>query len=109
VHADDLQPEVLVFVIPADNMRDGALAVDARVRPEVDEHDLAALRTEVDGSAARCVQPTGDALDIRCGTATFELRSAVAAVRQLAVLIVDQPAEGELFLNLVGGDDPVLQ
>ncbi len=48
VDADDLEPLVLVGVIPTDDVGDGALAVDAGVRPEVDEYDLAAQRLQVD-------------------------------------------------------------
>ena len=103
------RPQILVLVVPVDHVWDGALAVDARVRPEIDQHDLAAQRLQVDRSAAGGVQPTGDALDIGCGAAGFELRRAVAAVRQLAVLIVDEAAEVELLLDLVGRDDLVLQ
>ncbi len=109
MHTDDLEAQVLVLVVPVDHVRDGALAVDARVRPEIDQNDLAAQRLQVDRSATGCVQPTGDALDIGCGAAAFELLRTVAAVRQLAVLFVDQAAEVELLLDLVGRDDLVLQ
>ena len=48
VDADDPQSRVAVGLVPRDDVRDAALAVDAGVRPEVDEHDLAAQVREVD-------------------------------------------------------------
>ena len=42
VHADDHQPVVAVPLVPRAQVRQRAHAVDARVGPEVDQHDLAA-------------------------------------------------------------------
>ncbi|MDT5364366.1 MAG: hypothetical protein QOC69_6128 [Mycobacterium sp.] len=79
------------------------------VGPEIDQDDLAAQLLEVESSVARCVEPVGDALDIRCGAAAFELRAAAGAVRQVLVLIVDQAAEVEFLRDLLRSADLVLQ
>ncbi|WP_197502482.1 cytochrome c biogenesis CcdA family protein, partial [Mycobacterium scrofulaceum] len=86
-----------------------ALAIDARVRPEIDQHHLAAQGRKRDRLAAGGVQPTGDALEIGCGAAAFELAAAVAAIRQLRVLLVDDPAEVELLPDLAVGGQLLLQ
>jgi hypothetical protein len=69
VHADDDQSLFLVLVGPGTDVAERAQPVDARVRPEVDEHDLAAqplggerLRVE---PARRTVEGRQAALDVR--------------------------------------------
>jgi len=99
----------LYLFVPVGDVWDGTLAVDARVGPEVDQDNLAAQCLEVDRGIAWGVEPSGDALDIGCGAAAFELRTAVRAVRQLFVLIVDDAAEIELRRDLVGSGDLALQ
>ena len=66
VHADDHEPLVAVGRVPRLEVRQRAQAVDARVRPEVDQHDLAAQlrerqRLRVDPGAV-CVQRRRDAV-----------------------------------------------
>src|SRR6201999_1189534 len=96
VDANDLESLDVVRVIPADDVGDVALAVDARVSPEVDQHHPAVQRLQVDRSPTRRVQPFGDPFDVRCSAAVFEFGRAVGAVRQRVVLVVDQVAQIEL-------------
>jgi hypothetical protein len=42
VDADNDQPLILVLLVPRPEIAERAQPVDARVRPEVDEHDLPA-------------------------------------------------------------------
>ena len=65
VHADDLEPVCVVGRVPGAQVRQRAQAVDARVRPEVDQHDLAAQRRERRAAVARRVQPVRDAGEVR--------------------------------------------
>ena len=62
--ADHYQALGGVFVVPVPYIRQGALAVDSRVGPEVDEDDTAAL---VSHSQGRAVEPSGDAAEFRGG------------------------------------------
>ena len=96
VHPDDLETLVAVRVIPPDDVGDRPLAVDAGVGPEVDEHDLAAQRLEVDRRVSGSVEPLRDALDIGGRPAALEFGPAVGAVRQFGVLLVDDAAQVEL-------------
>ena len=59
VHADDLQPGGVVTVIPGVQVRLGAHAVDAAVRPEIDQHDLAPEVGQGGGVAVDPVRDTG--------------------------------------------------
>src|ERR1700677_4132814 len=42
VDADDHEPMILIFVVPALYIGQGAQAIDTGVSPEIDQHDLAA-------------------------------------------------------------------
>ena len=50
MHADDAKSKSAVLVLPFEDERQGANAVDARIRPEVDENDVAAKGCEGNGS-----------------------------------------------------------
>ena len=61
------------------------------------------------GRVTGSVEPLGDALEIRCRAAALELGPAVAAVRQLRVLLVDEAAEVQLLADLIVVADLLLQ
>ena len=63
VHADDHEPLVVIRGVPRLQVGERAQAVDARVRPEVDEHDLARAMTR--GQRLR-VDPRAVGVDRRC-------------------------------------------
>ena len=107
--ADDFESVVFVGVVPVTDVRDGSLAVDAGVRPEVDEDDLAALGVEGDRLATGCVQPSGDSGDVRCGAAAFELARAVRALVEEPVLVGDDAAEVQGVGDLGGVCNRILQ
>src|SRR5438445_2257740 len=70
VHPDDYEPVLRIARVPRLQVRQRAQAVDARVRPEVDEYDLAAQPPE---SQRRRVEPVRDPLERRRRT---EVRKA---------------------------------
>ena len=70
VDADDDEPGGPVAVVPRPDVRERTLAVDARVRPEVVEHDLAAQLRR--GDRRRVDPPVG--LDLRRGAQYREVR-----------------------------------
>src|SRR4029077_2999859 len=51
VHPNDDEPAVLVLVPPVPQEREGALAIDARVGPEVDQDDFPAKLADLKRSA----------------------------------------------------------
>ncbi len=57
VDANDHEPVLAVHAVPRLDVRERAQAVDARVGPEVDQHDLAAQLLDRQG---RAVHPAGD-------------------------------------------------
>ena len=65
VHADDDETVPPVRVVPRLHVRQLAEAVDARVRPEVHEHDLSAQARHRQRPTARRVEPEGDVLEVR--------------------------------------------
>ena len=62
VDADDGQPAVAVALVPGPQVRQRADAVDARVGPEVDQHDLPAQLAQRE---RRRVEPARDARELR--------------------------------------------
>ena len=100
VHADDVQPEVLVSVVPTVDVRHRTLAVDAGVGPEVDQNDFAAQLIQGDCFIVLGVEPLLNALNVGCSTAALELGSSVGALVEVLVLLVDETAEVELFCDL---------
>ena len=50
MHADDTKAQRAVLVLPFEDERQGANAVDARIGPEVDENDVASKGCESNGS-----------------------------------------------------------
>jgi len=66
VHADDLQAVLVVGGVPRAQVRERPQAIDARVRPEVDEYDLAAQQRERLRALFGRVQPVGDPDEVGC-------------------------------------------
>ena len=64
-HADHDETVLLVVVVPTLHVGQRPLAVDARVRPEVHQHDLAAQALQAEGLVARCVEPCRDPGEVR--------------------------------------------
>src|SRR5439155_9629249 len=62
VDADDHEPVLRIGAVPRLEVRERAQAVDARVRPEVDQDDLAAQLRDRERTA---VQPVIDAGEVR--------------------------------------------
>ncbi|CAG7417027.1 hypothetical protein PICSAR39_03118 [Mycobacterium avium subsp. paratuberculosis] len=110
----------MIPVVPIDYVRDGALAVDARVCPEVDQDHLAAHHRRVERFAVRGVEPPGDPgergrrpapLQLRRPVGTVGQRPAagdvVRAQLQRAALGRRRPGWAQTALNVVGAQ-PVL-
>ena len=76
VHADDHEPVAVVGGIPGLEVGQRPLAVDARVGPEVDQHDLAAQRGE---RQRRRVEPATARDQRRCGAVVGQARAAARA------------------------------
>jgi hypothetical protein len=74
VDADDDEARPAVGRVPGLQVRKRAQAVDARVRPEVDEHDLPAQLLDREGLA---VDPGRDPLEVRRGAVVLERRAGV--------------------------------
>ena len=62
VHADGDEPAIVVLRGPRANVRERAKPIDARVRPEIDEHDLS---PEVGRREGRRVEPPGRPVETR--------------------------------------------
>ncbi len=95
MHPDHLEPELLVGVVPADDVRQRTLAVDTRVRPEVDQHNLPLKAGDRQRPVARRVEPLLDALERRRLPAVLEHRRILFAAAQLLVLRGHDAAEVE--------------
>lgn len=93
-------------------MGQAALAVDAGVGPEADQHDLAVQRLEVDGLPSGGVEPLGDAVDGGRRSAGAQFVDAVLATGELLVLVVVETGEllprGVVVLDLLLRDGGVV-
>ena len=72
LHADDDEAVVVVSLVPGLHVGERSLAVDARVGPEVHQHDLPAQALQRQRLAALRVEPCGDARELRRGPALGE-------------------------------------
>ena len=68
LHSYHDQTIVLVALVPGLDVRQGSLTVDARIRPEVHEDDLAAKLGHGERPVAGGVEPRGDVREVRCRT-----------------------------------------
>ena len=64
VDADDGEPSLAIGGVPCLQMRERAQAVDARIRPEVDENDSPAQLSERQWRTVRGVEPLRDAAEV---------------------------------------------
>ena len=69
VHAEDDEPLRSIALVPRLQVRERAEAVDAGVRPEVDQHDLAAQRMEAERPR---IDPRGDVVDVGRGAVILQ-------------------------------------
>ena len=107
--SDYLESGILVGVVPGGDVRDRALAVDAGVRPEVDEHDLALELGQVDRLVVLGVEPLLDARDVGGGAAALELGGAVGAEVEILVLLILEAAQVELLGDLLRVGELILE
>ena len=108
VDADDVESQVFVRVVPAVYVRDPALAVDAGVRQEVDQHDLAAQLIQNDFFVVCGVEPLLDARDFWGCSAAFSFGRTIRAEVEILVLFVLESAKVELFRDLLGVAELIL-
>src|SRR5262249_7241778 len=72
VHAHDDETVFGVPRVPRLDVGQGALAVDARIGPEVDQYHLAVQRADRQRLATGGVQPRGDPGEVRRATAVHQ-------------------------------------
>ena len=125
VHADDGETVAAVAGVPGAERRQRPEAVDARVGPEVDQHDPAAQRPERERAVARRVPPALRVRDLGCRA---DHREALARVRaggglgdgaaRVAAQVGEPLARGARLLDVLRrvhedrrqvGGDPVLE
>ena len=100
--ADDDEPVLAVARVPRLEVRERAQAVDAGVRPEVDQDDLAAERRERERSVAGGVQPVGDVGEVGRAAVVGELSRRRRRDELRAAAAVQVP------LHVVGALEPAL-
>ena len=107
VHPHHHEPVLRVGLVPGLDVGKRALAVDARVGPEVHQDDLAPQSRECERLAARCVQPRGDPLERRRLAAAHQSGGGRLATGERGVAVAGEVAE--LLANGGRSLDSVLQ